>query len=372
LKFGLFYEMYVPPADLADPGTEARIVRETVDQIVLADKRGWDYVWLTEHHFLKQFSHMSAPEVVFAAAAYVTEHIRFGFGLALTPPKYNHPVRVAERAAMLDCLSNGRVDLGSGRSTTPAELYGFGLDPDESRAQWEEGLEAVARLLAEEDVELDGQFVKMPPRTVYPRPVQQPHPPLWVGGVGPGNAERAARRGLGMLFFASNNVPEDLRESVAAYKEHIDLAQPFVEGGTNNQIAGFINGLCTTDPAERDRIRWLAATKMVEHTLHGSTFMTSGWPDPQNIPASYAHVMEGGPGRLLAAIKEDPDAVAVGMLERGTIAAGTPDDCLEVLSRFRGVGVDQVIIHQQMGGVPHADIVRSIEAFGTEVFPALR
>ena len=97
MKFGLFYEMYVPPADLADPGAEARIVRETVDQIVHADQHGWDHVWLTEHHFLEQFSHMSAPEVVFGAAAYVTKNIRFGFGLALTPPKYNHPVRVAER-----------------------------------------------------------------------------------------------------------------------------------------------------------------------------------------------------------------------------------------------------------------------------------
>jgi alkanesulfonate monooxygenase SsuD/methylene tetrahydromethanopterin reductase-like flavin-dependent oxidoreductase (luciferase family) len=84
MKFGLFYEMYVPPADLEHSGAEARIVRETVDQIVHADQHGWDYVWLTEHHFLKQFSHMSAPEVLFGAAAYATEHIRFGFGLALT------------------------------------------------------------------------------------------------------------------------------------------------------------------------------------------------------------------------------------------------------------------------------------------------
>ena len=182
-----------------------------------ADKHGWDYVWLTEHHFLGGFSHMSAPEVIFGAAAYQTEHIRFGFGLALTPPSYNHPVRIAERVAMLDCLSGGRVDIGSGRSTTPAELYGFGIDPDESRAQWEEGLEAVARLLAEENVELDGEFVKMPPRTVYPRPVQKPHPPLWVGGVGPGNAERAAKHGLGMLFFAIKADPEGLRESIQAY-----------------------------------------------------------------------------------------------------------------------------------------------------------
>jgi alkanesulfonate monooxygenase SsuD/methylene tetrahydromethanopterin reductase-like flavin-dependent oxidoreductase (luciferase family) len=372
MKFGIFWEMYVPPFDLADPGAEARIVRETVDEIVRADDFGWDYAWLTEHHFLRQFSHMSAPEVAFSAAAYVTNHIRFGFGLALTPPAYNHPVRIAERAAMLDCLSNGRVDIGSGRSTTPSELYGFGLDPEESRAQWLEGLEAVARLLAEEDVALDGAFVKMPPRTVVPRPVQKPHPPLWVGGVGPGNAERAASKGLGMLFFANNTTPEGLVDSIAAYRANIGSAEPFVPGGVNNQVAGFVNALCTTERSERDRIRWLAASKMVEHTLHGSTYMTQGWPDPDNLPPSYAHVGSGDTTMFHEAIKADPDAVAKGMLDAGMVAAGLPEDVLEVLTRFKDVGIDQVIVHMQMGGVPHAEIMRSIEILGSEVFPRLR
>jgi alkanesulfonate monooxygenase SsuD/methylene tetrahydromethanopterin reductase-like flavin-dependent oxidoreductase (luciferase family) len=369
VKFGLFWEMYVPPADLADPGAEARIIRETVDEIVEADTLGWDYAWLTEHHFLKQFSHMSAAEVLFGAAAYVTEHIRFGFGLSLTPPAYNHPVRIAERVAMLDCLSGGRVDLGSGRSTTPHELYGFGIDPEESRAMWEEGLHAVARLLGEEEVELDGRFVKMPPRTVVPRPVQQPHPPLWVGGVGPGNAERAAARGLGMLFFAQDTAPEALTESIAAYRANIGSAKLFVEGGVNNQTAGFVNALCTDDPKDRDRVRWLAARKMIEHTMHGSTYMTSGWPE-EGPPPSFAHI--GGVKKLLDAIRADPDAMAHGLLESGMVAAGTPDDCLEIFSRFKEVGVDQLIVHMQMGGVPHDDIMRSIRVLGTEVLPKLR
>jgi alkanesulfonate monooxygenase SsuD/methylene tetrahydromethanopterin reductase-like flavin-dependent oxidoreductase (luciferase family) len=369
MKLGMFYEMYVPPAELGDPGAEARIIRETVDQIVVADQLGWDYVWLTEHHFLRQFSHMSAAEVLFGAAAYATDRIRFGFGLALTPPAYNHPVRIAERVAMLDCLSGGRVDMGSGRSTTPSELYGFGIDPEDSRAMWQEGLEAVALLLANEEVALDGKFVKMPARTVVPRPVQKPHPPLWVGGVGPGNAERAAQRGLGLLFFANNTSPEALESSITAYRDAIGSAVPFVPGGVNNQTAGFINCLCTLDETQRDRIRWLAATKMVEHTLHGATYMTSGWPDPENIPASYAHVTSGDTQMFLEAIRADPDAVAKQMLDAGMVAAGTPSDCMEVLDRFRDVGVDQVIMHMQMGGVPHADIVASIEALGKEVLP---
>jgi alkanesulfonate monooxygenase SsuD/methylene tetrahydromethanopterin reductase-like flavin-dependent oxidoreductase (luciferase family) len=364
MKFGLFYEMYAPTDDRAE---EAKIVRHTVDQIVHADRHGWDYVWLTEHHFLKGFSHMSAPEVIFGAAAYATEHIRFGFGLALTPPQYNHPVRIAERAAMLDCLSGGRVDLGSGRSTTPRELYGFGIDPETSRAQWEEGLEAVAHLLAEEDVELNGEFVKMPPRTTYPRPVQTPHPPLWVGGVGPGNAERAAKRGLGMLFFAIKADPPALAASIAAYKENIDKAEPYC-GAVNNQTAGFVNGLVSYD---RDEIRKLASEKTVEHTLGGNKHMLFGWPD-DTPTKSYAHVTAGDTKMFYDAITANPTAVAESLLEEGFVMAGTPDDCVKTLDAFKEVGVDQVIIHMQMGNVPHERIMESIELMGKEIIPQYR
>ena len=367
MKFGLFWEMFVPPASLAGPGAEARIVRETVDEIVEADRCGWDYVWLTEHHFLQQFSHMSAAEVVFGAAAYATDRIRFGFGLTLTPPAYNHPVRIAERVAMLDCLSDGRVDLGTGRSTTPTELLGFGIDPDESRDMWAEGLEAVARLLAETDVELDGKYIKMPARTVVPRPVQKPHPPLWVGGVGPGNAERAARRGLGMLFFANDTQPEALTESISAYKDQISSAEPFFPGGINHQTAGFVNALCTDDPADRDRVRWLAARNMIEHIIHGSTYMTAGWNGPW--PDSFAHLARTAEN--LERLRRDPVGAAQVLLDKGSVAAGNPDDCLRIFDRFRAVGVDQLIVHMQMGGVPHKDIMRSIQVLGEKVLPEL-
>jgi alkanesulfonate monooxygenase SsuD/methylene tetrahydromethanopterin reductase-like flavin-dependent oxidoreductase (luciferase family) len=245
-------------------------------------------------------------------------------------------------------------------------LYGFGLDPEHSRAQWLEGLEAVAHLLAEENVELNGDFVKMPKRTVYPRPVQLPHPPLWVGGVGPGNAERAAKSGLGMLFFAAQTKPEELRSSIQAYRDNIGDAQPFVAGGVNNQTAGFINGLCSYD---RDEIRELAARKTVEHTLHGNLAMTTGWPDDTPTP-SYAHV--AGVQAMYEAIKTDQKAMADSMLEGGFVMAGAPQDCAPVLDSFQEVGVDQVIIHMQMGNVPHERIMESIELIGTELMPKYR
>ena len=369
MKFGIFYEMYVP---IDEPEAEQVIVRHTVDQIVHADKHGFDYVWLTEHHFLQGFSHMSAPEVIFGAAAYQTEHIRFGFGLALTPPAYNHPVRIAERVAMLDCLSGGRVDLGSGRSTTPAELYGFGLDPEQSRAQWKEGLEAVAHLLAGENVVFDGEFVKIPGRTVVPRAVQKPHPPLWVGGVGPGNAERAAKGGLGMLFFALQADFDTLAASTQAYRDNIGNAEPIC-GAVNNQTAGFINGLCGND---RDAVRSMAVRRTAEHSLHGSNYMLRGWPE-DGPPPSYAHLVTGAADNgnanwINEALKTDPKAVEDFMLESGFVMAGNPQDCAKVLDAFQASGVDQVIVHMQMGNVPHERIMESIELIGTELIPKYR
>jgi len=364
MKFGIFYEMFVPENV---EGAEAAIVKQTVEQIVHADKHGWDYVWLTEHHFLQGFSHMSAPEVLFGAAAVLTQNIRFGFGLALTPPQYNHPARIAERVAMLDCLSGGRVDLGSGRSTTPHELYGFGIDPEQSREQWEEGLDAVARLLAEEDVVLEGKYVRMPKRTTFPRPVQTPHPPLWVGGVGPGNAERAAKLGLGMLFFAHKADFEVLSASTKAYKDNIGHAKP-KHGVVNNQTAGFVNGLCGRD---RDATRKLAGTNTIEHTYHGAKYMLSGWPN-DTLPPSYAHITAGETKMLYDAIRADKQGMADLLVNEGVIMAGTPEDCIPLLDEFHKAGVDQIIIHMQMGGVPHAKIMESIELIGKELIPRYR
>lgn len=362
MKFGLFYEMFVPPTD---PTAEAKVVRQTVDQIVHADRHGFDYVWLSEHHFLKGFSHMSAPEVIFGAAAYQTERIRFGFGLALTPPAYNHPVRVAERVNMLDCLSGGRVDLGSGRSTTPTELYGFGLDPDESRSQWSEGLDAVVRCIADETVSFDGEYVNIPPRSVVPRSVQRPHPPLWVGGVGPGNAERAAKKGLGMLFFAQKADYEMLSASTEAYYANIDKAEPMA-GVVNRATAGFVNGLCGQD---RDEVRRLAVERTVEHTLHGSDYMLHGWPGG-TPPKSYAHLTQGETKMVNDLIKSDRKMVEDLMTEGGFVMAGTPEDCQPFLDAFQKSGVDQVIIHMQMGDMPHDRIMESIEIMGSELIPA--
>src|SRR5512135_67018 len=137
MKFGIFYEHQLPRP--WDDGSEQQLINDALDQIELADKLGFQYVWEVEHHFLEEYSHSSAPEVFLAAVSQRTTDIRLGHGIIQTAPGYNHPARTAERVAMLDLVSNGRVDFGSGESSSEAELGGFQIDPLVKREMWLEG-----------------------------------------------------------------------------------------------------------------------------------------------------------------------------------------------------------------------------------------
>ncbi|MDQ3107172.1 MAG: LLM class flavin-dependent oxidoreductase, partial [Actinomycetota bacterium] len=179
MKFGIFYEHQLPRP--WGPDSEHKLLKDAVEQVKLADALGIDYVWEVEHHFLEEYSHSSAPEIFLAACSQVTKNIRLGHGIVQLPVNFNPTARIAERIATLDLLSDGRVEFGTGEAGSQTELGGFNIDPAEKRAQWIEALDAVTRMLVEEPFAgYDGQFLKMPPRNVVPKPYQKPHPPMWV------------------------------------------------------------------------------------------------------------------------------------------------------------------------------------------------
>src|SRR5881396_2983192 len=138
MRFGIFYEHQLP-RPWAE-GSELKLFQDALDQVELGDRLGIDYAWEVEHHFLEEYSHSSAPEVFLAAASQRTKRIRLGHGIVLMPPGYNHPARIAERVATLDLISGGRVEFGTGESSSQAELGGFGVPRDKKRAEWEEAL----------------------------------------------------------------------------------------------------------------------------------------------------------------------------------------------------------------------------------------
>ena len=176
MQFGLAYEMQRPTLD------DHAVVEETIEQCILADEMGFDYVWFVEHHFLTTFSCSPCPEVIFGALSRLTKRIRLGFGVVILP--YHHPIRVAERVAMVDQLSHGRVDFGTGRSA-PYEQTGMGIDPRYTRDMWEESLTMIPKIWESDTFEWEGQFWNVPPREILPKPYQKPHPPIWVAALQP-------------------------------------------------------------------------------------------------------------------------------------------------------------------------------------------
>src|SRR5713101_6960834 len=219
MRFGVFYELQLPKPWA--PGDERRLFKDALAQMVLADRLGYDYAWEVEHHFLDEYSHSSAPEVFLAAAAARTKTIRLGHGIRQVIPNYNHPARTAEGLGMLDLISNGRVDFGSGEGATRLELGGFKISAKEKRAMALEAAEQIANMMVLEPYPgFEGTHFSMPCRNVIPKPIQKPHPPMWMACTNRDTIRVAARNGLGALAFAFVD-PDEAQHWSAIYYDTI-------------------------------------------------------------------------------------------------------------------------------------------------------
>ena len=236
MRLSLSYEMQRPVVD------DHAVVEETIEQCVLADKMGFDAVWFVEHHFLTSFSMSPCPEVIFGALSRLTKRIRLGFGVVILP--YHHPVRVAERVAMVDHLSGGRVEFGTGRSAA-YEQIGMGIDPRQTRAMWEESLTMIPKIWEDGVFSWEGQFWSVPPRDVRPKPYQKPHPRMWVAALQPATYQLAAEKGIGVMAL-SVAAPSYLEPHIKAYKQRVRHATP-VGKVINDQWLSATMGLCDAD-----------------------------------------------------------------------------------------------------------------------------
>src|SRR4051812_19057470 len=178
MKFGVFYELSVPRP--WGPESEHQVYMNALEQVRLADELGFHSVWAVEHHFLEEYAHCSAPELFLTACAMQTKNIRVGHGIVICVPQFNHPIRIAERAAVLDILSGGRLEFGTGGSAARPELGVFGADPDVRKKRWDEFVNTIPQMWMNERLGYEGGFFPLPTRPVLPKPYQKPHPPLWV------------------------------------------------------------------------------------------------------------------------------------------------------------------------------------------------
>jgi alkanesulfonate monooxygenase SsuD/methylene tetrahydromethanopterin reductase-like flavin-dependent oxidoreductase (luciferase family) len=373
VKFGIFYEHQLPRP--WEDGAEQKLLQNALEQVELADRLGFDVVWEVEHHFLEEYSHSSAPEVFLAACSQRTKDIRLGHGIIQTAPGYNHPARTAERLATLDLVSNGRVEFGSGESSSQAELGGFLVDPATKRDAWLEGLEVVLRCMTETPFTgVDGQFVQMPPRNVVPKPVQKPHPPLWVACSRRDTILLAARKGIGALTFAFID-PEEATNWVADYER--TLAEEAVPVGeqVNHNIACVTQMMCHPDEKTALR-RGLEGGNFFGYSLGHYYIFGEHEPGKTDVWAEYQERrhQHGFAPEVEAAVEQERLGAKVASGDTTGLrgATGTPDQVREYLERFEEAGVDQVIFVLQSGNNRHEHICESLELFGREVMPAFK
>jgi alkanesulfonate monooxygenase SsuD/methylene tetrahydromethanopterin reductase-like flavin-dependent oxidoreductase (luciferase family) len=371
MKFGIFYEHQMGRPWAVDH--EQRLIQDALEQVELADSLGIQYVWEVEHHFLEEYSHSSAPEVFLAACSQRTSQIRLGHGIVLTAPQFNHPARVAERISMLDLVSNGRVEFGSGESSSEAELAGFRIDPIRKREAWLEGLETAVRCMTETPFTgIDGEFVQMPPRNVVPKPVQKPHPPLWVACSRRDTILLAAEKGIGALTFAFID-PEEARSWVSSYEETLAGRCVPVGRHVNPQVACVSPMMLHHDEGTAID-RGVEGANFFGYSLGHYYIFGTHRPAVTNVWAEYEQRRSAqgfDPEAVAAAVKEERLGAKVAAGDttglRGCI--GTPEQARDYLRRFEEAGVDQVIFVMQAGRNEHDHIIESIEIFGREVLP---
>jgi alkanesulfonate monooxygenase SsuD/methylene tetrahydromethanopterin reductase-like flavin-dependent oxidoreductase (luciferase family) len=360
MRFGVFYELQLPKP--WGEGDEHKLFNEALDQIVLADRLGIDYAWAVEHHFLDEYSHCSAPEVFLAAAAGRTQNIRVGHGIRQVIPNYNHPARTAEGIAALDLISNGRVDFGIGEGATRLELRGFGIPAKEKRDMALEAAEQIANMMVMTPYPgYEGEHFTMPCRNVIPKPLQKPHPPMWMACTNRDTIKKAASIGVGALAFSFVD-PDEARTWSSLYYDIIKSEECVPIGHSVNANIAMVSAFSLhNDRAEAIRrgqegfeFFAYALRALVTHdTVPGRTEL---WNEFQEQRAEKA--------------AEVDDGVALG--DSAAPGIGTPAEFLEHAKSFQEAGVDQIILLQQAGRNTHAQICESLELFAAEVQPAFK
>ena len=353
MEFGLFNQMY-HPRHRREERSEHDCLMEELAIIEVADRVGFKYAWASEHHFLDEYSHLSASEAFMAYALARTKNIHIGSGIINITPAVSPPSRVAEKVAMLDHLGQGRFEWGTGRGSSSTEVFGFGIESmDITRNMYDEALPEIIKMMGEEEYgPFDGEFFSMPRRNVLPKPYTKPHPPIWVAAGSPATFEKAARLGLGVLCFTLGT-PDTLAPLIEVYKKTIDKAEP---------IGGYVNDniMVTTDMMvleDGQRARHVALHNRGNY--HSALLfryldsfpIATGQPKWPEIPAPPTAE------RLDNAIR------------RGIVAVGTPDEAIASLRRYEAIGADQIAFGTFATDVSLADSTEAYETFGKHVLP---
>ena len=379
MKFGLFYELQCPKpldADQWHPEDEHKVIMEALEQIEFADKLGFDYVFEVEHDFLEEYAHSSAPEIVLAAASQRTKNIRLGHGIIHSPPNFNHPIRVAERIATLDIVSNGRVEFGSGEGGE-IENMGFDIDPSQKKAMWEEATREAVKMMVQVPYEgIEGQYVNIPSRNIVPKPLQKPHPPLWTAASRRETVYVAARLGIGALGFGFDS-PKESVERVERYWELVrEECDDPIGYAINPAITALGSLMCC--PTDEEAVeKGITGAQMFGFLLgrgqrnYGRDHFHREFKtlSAENRQSVYAQ-RQG-----LVGVGDEPEDEGLRSLYRASQRGGfmgSPEYIRNSLREYEAAHIDLVLFIAQSGDRPHEDIMPSLELFAKEVMPEFK
>lgn len=351
MHFDLFYELAVP--DSAGR-TEAQVFRETLEELDVAEACGFGAAWLVEHHFMREYSHASAPDLVLAAASQCTRTLRLGHAVVLLP--YHHPLHVAERLATLDMLSGGRVEFGFGRGFSPREFAAFGVPMEHSRERMEEALAVIRQSFAGQPVNFCGKYFNLEQIEILPKVVQRPHPPLWLAAVSPESFELAARLGVGVLagpFKPWFMVKADIEQYHAAWKKYQG------DGEMKPRVGMTIGLLCLEDG---ERARAIAKTHLL---WFYDALLRQTAPVLERLHAGYEYYRRVGALKFLA-----QKVLSLTALETaGMVVVGDPEHCRRQLQTYRDAGVDRLLLAISAGGTSSETVRECLRLVGKKIIP---
>jgi alkanesulfonate monooxygenase SsuD/methylene tetrahydromethanopterin reductase-like flavin-dependent oxidoreductase (luciferase family) len=377
MKFSMIFEAQV---EYGTPDVERQAILNCIEQAVYAEEVGFDAIWAVEHHALVEYSHMSAPEVFLTAVAAKTSRIRVGHAAVCMPFGYNHPVRVAERAAMLDIISGGRLNLGAARGGTVQEMSLVGVDPERTVAEVKEALTFIGHCWREETIQWDSELLTIqhpperPPHTVVPRPVQMPHPPLYLACTNPETVKRAAQYGVGpmVLGFGGPEVIAKMRETFDEERRTRDEEAVVSPGHINDTFVALCPSLLMDDRDEAVHVGARALRFFAEAITH--------WAAPNGVAPTHgtdsvdnvAFMKERFATAQAAVERGDAPPSAASPLYNLDHAIGAPEDAIAYVRRLAAAGVDDVMCLIQMGTLTQAQQLETIRLWGEQVIPKFR
>ena len=359
MQIGMFYQMQVPRPWTR--GSESQRFLDMLDQVAFAEEMGLKSVWMADHQFRTEWSHSSAPDVTLGALSQRTTEMRLG--IAVVVPPVQHPLHIAARTATLDILSKGRVDLGVGRSGYPYQMAAFGTDLKDATGMVDEALEIIPRAWTEGEFTYEGDHYKIPLREVHPKPVQDPHPPIWLGCSQEETFRKAGLMGLGCLAMAGGGAG-GLAPLVTAYREGIRDADPLTRV-VHNQVSVSTVAVCGED---RRKVQEQAAGLIDWYRDQQAQRDVRVWreQDPTRVPEDYRwhytrSTSTDSPKR--------EETSSLDQIKNGRYCIGDPDDCIRYLEQYEAAGVDEVMPLFQVGGIEHSEVMETLRLFGKYIVP---